>query len=154
MIGLHVPSTKWSRLVKPISAAGIGTRFVVAFGLVSLSWNPTPVNYVRWAVDQGTSLTPVVVLAGLVLLVGWVVFLRATIRSLGPIGIGLALAIASVLLWTIIYYNVIDPSNSIALRWVLLFLLAAILTAGMSWSHLRRRWSGQADIDDVEDGGD
>ena len=90
---------------------------------------------------------------GALLLVAWVVFLRATVRSLGPIGLGLAVAIASVILWTIIYYDWIDPANSTALRWVLLTLLALILTAGMSWSHLRRRWSGQVDIDDVDDSG-
>jgi hypothetical protein len=30
-------------------------------------------------------------------------------------------------------------------------LLAAILAVGMSWSHLRRKWSGQQDVDDVGD---
>jgi hypothetical protein len=30
-------------------------------------------------------------------------------------------------------------------------LLAAILAAGMSWSHLRRSWAGQADVDDVDE---
>jgi hypothetical protein len=38
------------------------------------------------------------------------------------------------------------------MTWVLMTLFAAILTAGMSWSHLRRRWSGQVDIDDVDNG--
>jgi hypothetical protein len=37
------------------------------------------------------------------------------------------------------------------MAWVILVLLAAILGAGMSWSHLRRRWAGQADVDDIDD---
>ena len=32
-----------------------------------------------------------------------------------------------------------------------LFILSAVLATGMSWSHIRRRISGQADMDDVDD---
>lgn len=136
-----------------ITLSGIVKRYLIAFGLVVLSWNPSPVNYYRWAVNQWNDLMPVVVFVGLVLLIGWIIFLRATMRSLGLFGIGLAVALAGVILWMIIYYDLIDPTNSSVLGWVLLTLFAAILTAGMSWSHLRRRWSGQADVDDVEDVG-
>ena len=31
-----------------------------------------------------------------------------------------------------------------------LVLLSVILAAGMSWAHLRNRWSGQATVDDVD----
>ena len=132
---------------------GIATRYLLAFAMVCISWNPSPYNYYRWAMNQWSDLTPIVVLFGLVILVTWIVFVRATMRSLGPVGIGLAVAIAGTILWTIIYYDLIDPTNSTTLGWVLLTLLAAVLTAGMSWSHLRRRWSGQADIDDVDEVG-
>lgn len=140
--------------MRNISLNGIVARYVFAFALVVLTWNPSPVSFYRWALNQWDALTPIVAFVGLVLLVGWIVFLRATVRSLGVVGIGLAVAIAAVILWIIIDYNLIDPSNSQVLSWVLLTLLAAILTLGMSWSHLRRRWSGQADVDDVEDVGD
>ena len=140
--------------MKSISVQGIGVRFLIAFAVTCLTWNPSPYNYYRWAIEKGFELTPIVVLVGLLMLVAWVVFLRATMRSLGPIGIGLSFAIAGSILWTVIDYVLIDPSNRSTLGWVLLTLLAAILTAGMSWSHLRRRWSGQADIDDVDDVGD
>jgi hypothetical protein len=86
-------------------------------------------------------------------LIAWVVFVRATARALGPIGIVLALALAGSILWIIIYYDLINPANSDVLTWVVLTLFSAVLTAGMSWSHLRRRWSGQADVDDVDDVG-
>jgi hypothetical protein len=33
--------------------------------------------------------------------------------------------------------------------WVGLLVLAAVLAMGMSWSHLRRQMSGQADVDEV-----
>ena len=125
-------------------------RFVVAFLMVCLTWNPSPYSFTRWALNNWQELAPLVLFVGLCLLIGWVVFLRATARSLGPIGIFLAVALAGSILWIIIRYNLIDPSNSTTLSWVVLTLFAAILSAGMSWSHLRRRWSGQADIDDVD----
>ena len=31
-----------------------------------------------------------------------------------------------------------------------LLVLALILAVGMSWSHLYRRWSGQATVDEVD----
>jgi len=38
-----------------------------------------------------------------------------------------------------------------ALTWVVLLLLSLILATGMSWSHIRRRLTGQFDVDDIED---
>jgi hypothetical protein len=37
------------------------------------------------------------------------------------------------------------------LSYVVEILLAVILAVGMSWSHIRRRLSGQADMDDVDE---
>lgn len=139
--------------MSPISLGGIGIRFLFAFALVCLTWNPSPVNFYRWAVNHWSGMMPVVLFVGLALLIAWVVFVRATARALGPIGIVLALALAGSILWIIIYYDLINPANSDVLTWVVLTLFSAVLTAGMSWSHLRRRWSGQADVDDVDDVG-
>jgi hypothetical protein len=127
------------------------TRFVIAFSLVALTWNPSALNFYRWAVAQWAERTPVVLFVGLVLLIAWIVFLRATARSLGPIGIVLATALAGTVLWLIIDYNLIDPANRTTLSWIVLTLFAAVLAVGMSWSHLRRRWAGQADVDDVDE---
>ena len=137
--------------MKVINMQGIGMGFVIAFLMVCLTWNPTRFNYSRWALNNWQELAPLVLFVGLCLLIGWVIFLRATARSLGPFGIGLAVALAGSILWIIIRYQLIDPSNGTTLSWVVLTLFAAILSAGMSWSHLRRRWSGQADMDDVDE---
>ena len=137
--------------MKAISASGLGVRFTIALGLVCLTWNPTRFNFVRWAMANWSELMPVVFFVGLILLIAWVVFLRATARSLGPVGIILAVAVAGSILWLLVDYELISLENSTLLSWVVLMLLSAILAAGMSWSHLRRRWSGQADIDDVDE---
>ena len=137
--------------MKAISPSGLGVRFTVALLLVCLTWNPTRFNYFRWAEATWSELTSVVFFVGLVMLIAWIVFLRATARSLGLVGIALASAVAAAVLWLILDYELVAPENRTALSWVVLVMLSAILAAGMSWSHLRRRWSGQADIDDVDE---
>lgn len=137
--------------MKTITFGGIATRFLIALALVSLTWNPTRYNYYEWAVAQWSALTPIVVFVGIALLVAWVVFLRATSRSLGIVGIVLAVALAASLLWILFFYEIVDRTSGDRLSWIVLVLFAAILAAGMSWSHLRRSWAGQADVDDVDE---
>ena len=91
----------------------------------------------------------------LALLAGWAIYAlwrRSRDRDLSLLrGVLLAFGVAGSILWMIIDFGLIDPSNQTTLSWVMLTLLAAVLTAGMSWSHLRRRWSGQVDIDDIDE---
>jgi hypothetical protein len=137
--------------MKGISLKGIGARFWFAFALVCFTWNPTRYNFVEWAIAQWRELGPLVAFSGLVLLIGWVVYLRATARSLGTVGIILGMALAGTVLWILFYFNLVNTGNTVLLGWIVLVLLAAILAAGMSWSHLRRSWAGQADVDDVDE---
>lgn len=136
--------------MKPIGIGGIATRFLFALALVILTWNPSPVNFIQWAINQWSNMTPVVLFVALALVGGWLIFIRATARSLGTLGVVLTMALAGTVLWMLNRY-LLDLTNSTVLAWVLLTLVAGILTVGMSWSHLRRRWSGQADVDDVDE---
>ena len=54
------------------------------------------------------------------------------------------------MLWILIYYNLVSTDSTKLIAWLVLVLLAAILAAGMSWAHLRARWSGQATVDEVD----
>ncbi len=139
--------------MKNITLSGIGMRFGIALFLVLVTWNPIDFNYIDWARTNWSVRPPVVFLLGVVLLIAWVVFLRATLRSLGPIGITLGLALAGGILWLLLDLGIVDLANGTAIAWVLEVLFAALLAAGMSWSHLRRRWAGQADVDDLDDEG-
>lgn len=140
--------------MKQITLRGIATRYLIAFAMVAVTWNPTRFNYLQWAYNNWAEILPVVLLFGLIMLVAWIVFVRATMRSLGIVGLILAAGIAGTLFWVLLFYGLIDRADGLLIKWTALVLVAAILTAGMSWSHLRRRWSGQADIDDVDDVGD
>jgi hypothetical protein len=137
--------------VKTISTTGVGLRFLFAFALVCLTWNPSRYNYVEWALAQWSNLAPLVVFVGLVLLIAWIFFVSVTARSLGAIGVILALALAGTVVWILFYYDLVDPTDSTLLTWIALVLAAAILAIGMSWAHLRQSWSGQASVDDVDE---
>jgi hypothetical protein len=137
--------------VASISFKGVGWRFVIAFLLVCLTWNPTRYNFVAWATTRWSDLMPLVAFAGLVMLAAWIFFVRATARSLGALGLILSVALAATVLWILFYYNLVSTANTTLLSWIVLALLAVILAMGMSWSHLRRSWSGQVDVDDPDD---
>jgi len=44
----------------------------------------------------------------------------------------------------------IAPENRKVISYIIMTLLSAVLAVGMSWSHIRRRLTGQADVDDLE----
>ena len=132
-----------------ISAGGVGLRFLFALILVLTSFNPSGYSYFHWLVNTITTPTPWLALTGIVLIVGWVIYIRASLRSLGPIGLSLAAAVVAVILWVFIDIGIMNIDSPSAFTWVIEIFIAAILCLGMSWSHLRRRMSGQADVDDV-----
>lgn len=126
-------------------------RWVVAVILVLATYNPTGWCYYSWVVENGQGSLPLKMLAGLVLVIGFVVLLRASLRSLGALGILLTAALLAVIAWLMADLRWIDLGNRQILAWVVLFVVATILAVGVSWSHLRRRISGQLDMDDLDE---
>lgn len=126
-------------------------RWLFAFVLLAATFNPTQWNYVRWASANFDTQMPVVVLAGLVLLIGYIIYLRATMRSIGLFGMALILALVGAILWVLIFYGVVDLSDPKLATWIGIFALSLVLGIGLSWSIIRRRLSGQVDMDDVEE---
>jgi hypothetical protein len=88
---------------------------------------------------------------GLLLLIGWAVFLRATLHSIGPLGMVLLLAFFAALIWLIVSWGWVQLSSTGAIVWISLIVLSLILAVGMSWASLYRRWSGQATVEDTDD---
>ena len=134
----------------------VGGRFLFAFAMVCLTWNPTRFSYAEWALAQWnpaerSNLWPLVAFSGIILLGGWLFYLRTTARSLGTLGLVLCLGLAATVLWALFSYGILNNQNRLLWRWIVLILFSAILAAGMSWAHLRARWSGQATVDDVDE---
>ena len=130
---------------------GFFLRWLFAFGLVSATYNPTEINFVRWAMTDGQEQLSITVLAGLVLLVGYIIYLRATLRSIGAFGMILILALVGALLWVAYDFGLLDLQNRTLSTWIGILALSLVLGIGLSWSIVRRRLSGQADVDDVEE---
>ncbi len=126
-------------------------RWAAALILVFATYNPTSLNYVRWAMDNYTDNLSVVILLGLILFVAYAIFVRATLQSIGRIGIGLVLAVIAVLLWVLYDKGLLDPANGTLMTWIGLVALSFILGLGLSWSIIRRRISGQLDVRDSDD---
>ena len=130
---------------------GFVLRWAMAFGLMSATFNPTEWNYVTWAQTGFGDQMPLTVLLGLLLLVGYIIYLRATLRSIGGFGMGLVMAIAAALLWVLYDYGVLRLDNPSFNVWLGILALSLVLGIGLSWSHVRRKLSGQADMDDVDE---
>ena len=123
-------------------------RLGFALALVFLTYNPSGYSWVGWLMSETALVYKVT--AGVVLLIGWAVFLRATWNSLGAIGTVLAGAFFAVIIWLLIEWGLVALDDSATLQWVGLFVLSGVLAVGMSWSHVRRRLSGQFDTDEIE----
>ena len=123
-------------------------RLAFALLMVFLTYNPSGFSWVGY-LDADI---PMVYKAasGMVLLIGWVMFLRATWNSLGPIGTVLAAAFFGVIIWLLVEWGLFALDNTTVVQWVALFIVACVLAIGMSWSHVRRRISGQYDTDEIE----
>ena len=126
-------------------------RFLLAVVLVFATYNPTKYSWVYWISNSADRFDPLILFTGIVLLIGWVIYLRATARSLGILGVILALAFVASLLWLLVDIGVLSLSNPTFFQYIVLFVLSLVLATGMSWSHIRRKMSGQLDVDDVDD---
>ena len=126
-------------------------RLAFAAILVFGTYNPSDYSYASLLTAEGTEFGPVVALIGVALLIAWIIFLRATFLSLGWLGIILGTALFSCIIWLLVDLGWLSLDSPSAISWVALILLALILAVGMSWSHIRRRLSGQFDVDDIED---
>lgn len=130
---------------------GILIRWLIAFALLAATFNPTQYNFVQWAMEAWKEQTPQIVLAALLLLTGYVIYLRATLRSIGAFGMVLVIAIVGALIWVLVDWRVIRLDDPGLNTWIGIAALSFVLGIGLSWSIIRRRLSGQADVDDVEE---
>lgn len=142
--------------IHKITWQGVLIRFLVALALVFCTYNPHGWSYFDWVqsylnpVGEDKTSLPLLLLAGIVLLIVWTIYIRATLRSLGFFGLILAIAFFGVLLWLAIDFIPSLAEDMTIFIDLVLVVLSGILATGITWSHMRRRITGQADVDDVE----
>ncbi len=129
---------------------GILFRWLGAFALLAAIFNPTSWNYVTWARTNWADQMPLIVFVGLILAVIAMVYLVATMRSIGILGALVIVAVFAAGLWVLSDWGLIGLNNSALNTWLILLVLSLILGIGMSWSILRQRLSGQQTTDEVD----
>lgn len=139
-----------------LKGRGIVFRLILAVVIVFTTFNPWGKSFYHWAIQPlfatgggVATITPVKVLVGLLLIVGWVICIQATKRSLGLRGALLIVAIFAALIWLLDDQGLLDPTGGNTVATLILILLTLLLGLGMSWSHLSRRLTGQVDTDQV-----
>ena len=134
-----------------VGAGGIALRIAFATALVLVTWNPSGHSFLTWAMAHAAGETAYVALAGISLLILYVIFVRATLYSIGALGVVLAAAFLAALVWVLNDAGLLDLKQGATGVWVAQICLGIVLGIGMAWSHVRRRLSGQVDVDDVDD---
>ena len=131
---------------------GFLLRWLFAFLLLAATYNPTELNYVRWAMGEWDEQMPLVVLVGVVLLIAYVLFFTAVLRGIGGIGVVLILALVAALVWVASDFGWLSLESPTANTWLALLALSVVLAVGMYWGILWRRLSGQFETDDASEG--
>jgi hypothetical protein len=132
------------------SVGGFFARWLFAVVLVFGTYNPSGYSYMNWVLSSTSEFGPIMALTGVALLIAWIIFLRATFLSMGILGIALGAALFGCLIWLLIDLGLLSLDATGALTWIVLLVLSLILATGMSWSHIRRRLTGQFDVDEKD----
>ena len=128
--------------------ASFALRYLIALTLVFVTYNPSQYCWIQWLNSDAAMVYKAA--SGIVLLIGWVMFLRATWNSLGALGTLLAAAFFGVMIWLLIEWGLLALDDTSIIIWVTEFVFSGVLAVGMSWSHIRRKVSGQYDTDEIE----
>jgi hypothetical protein len=69
---------------------------------------------------------------------------------LGWLGVLLAIAFCAGLIWLLVNLELLSAADFKTLAHIALIVISAVLALGMSWSHIRRRLTGQVTTDEVD----
>ena len=125
-------------------------RWAFAFLLVAATFNPSQWNFVIWVRQYSSQELPLTVLFGLVLVIGYLIYLRATFRSIGGLGMTLIFAVFAAFLWVLWDLGILTFNSSDLNGWMGILGISFILGIGLSWSFVRRGISGQFDVDGAD----
>ena len=97
---------------------GFFLRWLCAFVLLAATYNPTDWNYIRWAFGPGEAALSMIVLLGLLLAICYIIYLRATLRSIGLFGMLLILAVVGTILWVLFDFGWISLRDPTVNTWI------------------------------------
>jgi uncharacterized membrane protein YozB (DUF420 family) len=133
-----------------LTLTGFLLRLAAALVLVLATFNPSGYSYSHWVAEAFPKLNAQQAVAGVVLLIGWVVCGVATLRSIGHIGVALIAALFAAVTWLMFSLGWLSWQQKGAIGWIALIALAVTLAVGLSWQFINRKLTGQIDTDDVD----
>ena len=150
MTGKRPETRKPHRPSREFSFLSFVWRFVASLVLVLLTYNPSHYSYLYWVLHTTPEHPrgPEHFVAGVVLLIGWVILLTATQRSLGTLGLILGGALLGGVVWLLVDIGWLSVATVSSATWIALVCIGALLAIGLSWSHIWRRLTGQFEVDD------
>ncbi len=133
-----------------LTAGGMLVRFLASLILVLATYNPTGYSFVTWVAGIFPHLEPIQAVVGVALLALWIFFAHATWRSLGTLGVTIGIAFFAAVIWLVSSWGWLSTSNHNAFAWIVLLIVACMLTIGLCWALIRVRVSGQAVVEEVQ----
>jgi len=124
-------------------------RLFAAQFIVFSTYNPSGFSYYHWVVDTWPRdwLLQVPIVPAYVIFY-WLL-LRATFKGLRPIGIIITIALMGSILWVLMDMHVVRLTSAEDFGLLVLFMVAGLLAAGVSWMRIWTRVTGQASYDDL-----
>lgn len=126
---------------------GLFLRWLAALAIIFGTYNPSNFCFVHWLRNATMAEAPYLLFVALVLLVGFAVFLRATWHSVGPWGLLLVVTLFGSAIWSLSSLGILDLTDHTVLTNAVLLVLASVMAIGLDWSIIRRRISGQLDVE-------
>ena len=135
---------------KPFGFKEFFFRWLFALFLVCASFNSSGYSMLHWLKAVFPAITPAFAVCFVLILIGWGIYLRATMRSLGSVGVVLLILLLAAIIWLLWDMGWLSLDNFTAVSWLGNLGVSLVLAVGISWSHIRRKITGQQDVDDVQ----
>lgn len=134
------------------SWGGFFFRLIGTATLIFATYNPSGWSYVHWIRDGMATGTmgPAHFVVGILLVIGWIILVTATQKSMGILGLALGAALFGGLVWLLIDIGWLSIDSQTDITWVVLVVLSLLLAIGLSWAHFWRRLTGQYSTDDTD----
>ena len=132
-----------------MNLTGFFLRWLFALLLILVTFNPTGYSLFHWVWPCANEQLPLKILVMVVVLACYLLYVSASMKSLGMLGILVVFAFCATLIWLFVDQGWLNLKDSSILAWVMILMLSIVLGLGVSWSHIKKRITGQFDTDDI-----
>lgn len=111
-------------------------------------WNPWGNSISKMMIGDAELSTKLLV--GVVLVIVFGIFINATYRALGKVGLSLYLIFLGAIFYFLIDHQILDPNNLSAIKYVAPFLIALLLAIGSQGAKIYRSITGRVAVEDPD----